>query len=811
MKIVNSIGLLSVAIILTACQGSLTGEGRKLVMEASISTAEITTRADGVGPGELLMSTELGRFDDGILTVELFREPIMDGAGDGPVRTKGSETRLESFSYVYIDGWLDEPVEGLDDYYVEYGWLNGTSGLIEDMYSEEPYYWPDDDTYVHLWGHWMYDDENPYGTEVPRPWWDVSEDYLTMTVYDYVTPFSADGTEDALAQEDMIFSYNKGNRTANNGHVNIKLYHALSAVRIDLSNVISKWTVSNMKLIGVMSGGDCDITPSDSGLDFSWTPTGDVASYSQTLVPNDFHAGFSYETENYSRVLARAKVVNPGKMFFMMPQTLPDDAKLALTLYDGVDRVFKEAAIGKYGGASVEWEPGMLYTYKLKYSKEEPLKAILECGNDFAGHIKQTAGGAENIKRVVFRTGVSSTGIHVEDARSTYDIFSVFDSETGTIYIDTEADIVLANEDEERMFWQMPNLTEVVGLQTLDFSSTTDMSSMFVYDESLTSVDLSGIDMSKVKEVYGMFQQCTSLQTVNLTGCDTGSCTNFTNMFGSCSSLTEIKGLAGLDTHSATSLINMFYGCSKLTSIDVSNFDTSNVTGFKGMFGFCTRVKCVDVSGFDTSKATNMSEMFTSFGVKGKCIVGLESFDTSKVTDMSQMFDGCRYEGTLDISNFDTHSCKNMSGMFKGLQYVTNITIDKDLFSTANVTNMGQMFSSAFALKSFDFSGFNTSKVTRMNDFLYNCSAMQVIDLSSFDTSKVTTMSRMFANCSAVKTLKLGSGFVIGTSCTVSTMMSKTASTSRSCKLTSRDDTWTIIGDSAKTSITVGYFTHIAI
>ena len=80
-----------------------------------------------------------------------------------------------------------------------------------------------------------------------------------------------------------------------------------------------------------------------------------------------------------------------------------------------------------------------------------------------------------------------------------------------------------------------------------DTSQITDMSYMFVYCTSLTTLDVSGWDTSKVTNMYGMFYDCTSLTTLDMSGWDTSKVTNMTNMFNGRTSLTSIIGEKSLE------------------------------------------------------------------------------------------------------------------------------------------------------------------------------------------------------------------------------------------------------------------------
>ena len=122
---------------------------------------------------------------------------------------------------------------------------------------------------------------------------------------------------------------------------------------------------------------------------------------------------------------------------------------------------------------------------------------------------------------------------------------------------------------------------------------------------------LEGVDLS-VKERYvvpnGMkFGYSSVLDMENM---DFSRVTDMSRMFEYCFSLTSLD-LSGLNTSQVTNMVNMFNGCSSLTSLNVSNFDTSKVLDMSYMFRMCRNLPSLDLSSFNTSQVTDMANMFS--------------------------------------------------------------------------------------------------------------------------------------------------------------------------------------------------------
>ena len=75
-------------------------------------------------------------------------------------------------------------------------------------------------------------------------------------------------------------------------------------------------------------------------------------------------------------------------------------------------------------------------------------------------------------------------------------------------------DTVITPTSTAQWFYDCANLTTVNNLNNLRTNFVTDMSQMFSYCSSLTSLDLSGFDTSKTTNTSSMFYDCGRLQTI---------------------------------------------------------------------------------------------------------------------------------------------------------------------------------------------------------------------------------------------------------------------------------------------------------
>lgn len=90
---------------------------------------------------------------------------------------------------------------------------------------------------------------------------------------------------------------------------------------------------------------------------------------------------------------------------------------------------------------------------------------------------------------------------------------------------------IKAAADSSYMFSGFTALTEITGIELIDFSDTVDMSYMFSRCSRLESLSLGGFSSSVCSDVSGMLSFCDALRTVDVSGFDTSGVTASDNMF----------------------------------------------------------------------------------------------------------------------------------------------------------------------------------------------------------------------------------------------------------------------------------------
>lgn len=178
--------------------------------------------------------------------------------------------------------------------------------------------------------------------------------------------------------------------------------------------------------------------------------------------------------------------------------------------------------------------------------------------------------------------------------------------------------------------------------------------------DSMTRIEIDPGVVAPADSSYMFFQLSGLKQIDGLRNLDTSNVTNMSHMFRFCGSLTSID-VSNFNTSKVTNMNCMLADLYSISSLDVSNFDTSNVVDMGWMFRYLP-LSNVDISHFDTSKVTSLIGMFSFSKLKD---IDLSNFDTSHVTDIRWLFQEARNLNNLNLSTFDTSSVRVANYMFE--------------------------------------------------------------------------------------------------------------------------------------------------
>ena len=126
-------------------------------------------------------------------------------------------------------------------------------------------------------------------------------------------------------------------------------------------------------------------------------------------------------------------------------------------------------------------------------------------------------------------------------------------------------------------FHYLRYLETIEGLCYLNTSAVDNMSEMFYFCESLTTLDLSNFNTSDVYYMGSMFEHCDYLTTLDLSSFNTSMVTDMKYMFEYCKNLRTIYVGDGWTTSKVRQSDYMFRGCTSLEGAQGTTYDASNV------------------------------------------------------------------------------------------------------------------------------------------------------------------------------------------------------------------------------------------
>lgn len=356
------------------------------------------------------------------------------------------------------------------------------------------------------------------------------------------------------------------------------------------------------------------------------------------------------------------------------------------------------------------------------------------------------------------------------------------------------------------------NLSSITGLENIDTSECTTMSSTFGGCSSLSTLDISGWDTTNVKDMYQMFSNCPNLSTLNLSGWNTTNVKDMRDMFDRCSNLSSLN-LSGWDftgvltefsEFGEVGTYGMFRDCTSLTDLNMNGavvdktLDLSDcpltldsaksvlnalkdMSDYLGHFEilFSTETNNAIMGDYDALELVKTKRMQRwVINTPSPDIYVSGTYMSSKTTTPPRLYVNFPNQGstvltpTSDYVNLPTHDGDNwtcnigknhpfdsFASMFNTKASTSNLQITSIKFGemdTSMVNSLNGMFQGLTNLTNIEgLENINTSNVTSLYDVFGSCKKLTSLDISSWDTSNVTRITSMFVGCNALETLSL--------------------------------------------------------
>ena len=284
-------------------------------------------------------------------------------------------------------------------------------------------------------------------------------------------------------------------------------------------------------------------------------------------------------------------------------------------------------------------------------------------------------------------------------------------------------------------FHYLRYLETIEGLCYLNTSAVDNMSEMFYFCESLTTLDLSNFNTSDVYYMGSMFEHCDYLTTLDLSSFNTSMVTDMKYMFEYCKNLRTIYVGDGWTTSKVRQSDYMFRGCTSLEGAQGTTYDASNVD---------KEYAHIDGGSGNPGYLCPPREAYACY--------------TSSNTTLTFYYDNDR--SSRSGATYDLNTGGNTAWKEDGISsYITKVVFDPS-FVDARPTTTYAWFYEMKNLQSITGMGYlNTSEVTNMSYMFYYCSRLTSLDLSTFNTSKVTHMNCMFEYSQSLRTIFVGDGW----------------------------------------------------
>lgn len=277
-------------------------------------------------------------------TVYLTSEVTEGFPTDSPTFTRGTQiTKADGMSSFGVTAFMDGQkymdhveIKKFDDSWkpqTDYFWLNGKS---LNFYAWYPY-------------------NSAEGTNgIPSGMTLNQENFSSIS---YTVP------TDVSKQEDLMFAVNKNASEPKDGKAtSLDFKHSLAAVKFVVGDLPTGTKVTSVALKGVKYKGDLAVTTDDKGeVQFTWS---NLANETVNFTQATNKEVKENDTDN--------AITKEAQTFFMMPQTLPDDAMVEVVVEDEkaskvtLTGLLQDATAAE--GAKNKWEAGNTYTYRVNSS-----------------------------------------------------------------------------------------------------------------------------------------------------------------------------------------------------------------------------------------------------------------------------------------------------------------------------------------------------------------------------------------------------------------------------------------------------------
>lgn len=325
MKTLNSLfSAAALLLVFASCQK----EPASIVSNKTIKARIVTESPETKSSSESRFGSLIGTLKANDIQLDVFESEGI--AASSPI-TRSSVITTDSFNSAKVDAYLGQAVESQPQHYINGGKIEKTGDVKQS--NGDACYWLNEID-MHMWCYL------PESLNM-----DMSTSNGSAT-FNYTVPTNQ------ADQKDIIVSYNVANhKEGEDDQMDVTLYHAMAAINFDIRLIPAGSKITKVEIVDAYGTGTCVFQPSQAKKEdkFAWTPS-EKATFSK-----EYSTGIAGTDGGIIPTLEDG-------VFFMMPQTLPEGAKIRLT-FDKGDGT--EPVVGEVAAAGHTYKAGYTYTYRV--------------------------------------------------------------------------------------------------------------------------------------------------------------------------------------------------------------------------------------------------------------------------------------------------------------------------------------------------------------------------------------------------------------------------------------------------------------
>lgn len=291
-------------------------------------------------------------------------------------------------------------------------------------------------------------------------------------------------------------------------------------------------------------------------------------------------------------------------------------------------------------------------------------------------------------------------------------------------------------------------------LKSIDWSNHTirlkSLKLMFS-GSSVVTVDFSNLSLPITTDISSLFSSNKSLSYITMDNLNAPNVTNSAEIFSFTTSLTN------LDWSNHTIKIknaDNFFNYSRLVSLNLTNFNLPITISTKYFIGSVGSLTDFEIDGFSAPVSNNNWSWFITVG-----FTDLDwSHKTLNIPSTRYLFQRAKFR-TINIDYIQLPLTKEADLMFANMTMIQSISM-KHVYSP-NLTSTTSFFKDSSGLKELEISFTPEVELNNTNNMFSTLSNIEILDISTINIEKSLNVIDMFSGMTSLRSLTLGERTVL--------------------------------------------------